>query len=395
MKVLQINAVYGSGSTGTIVQDIQKCCDISGIECYVAYASSSLKSVPNGYRIGNFFSNKLHALLCRISGRQGYFSFLPTLLFLRWLNSLNPDIVHLHNLHSNFINLNILLRYLARKKIRTIITLHDCWFFTGGCFHYAAIECDKWMKGCGDCPKRLMDTPAYLYDASARIWADRKKYFNAIEQLDIVGVSKWISNEASKGFNCSRRILTIYNGVNRNIFKPTSSDLRIRLQLNEKFVLLGPASKWLSQINKKVLDYFVTNMDKDMVLVLFGVENWDFDLPNNIVQYGFTKDKKELAALYSMADVFVNCSREDTLSFINLEAQSCGTPVVSFSETGIAETVDKKSGYITTGWSEEDLFNGVMSIKRIGRKPIPILDASFGGDYASHYIELYRNSTQI
>lgn len=339
MKVLQVNATYGLGSTGTIVRDLKDCCEANKIECYIAYALTDEK-VERGYKIGNWLSNKLHALLSRISGKQAYFSYLPTIRFIRYIRNLQPDVVHLHNLHANYINLPMLLKYLAKNDIRTIITLHDCWWYTGGCFHYTAAGCNKWLDKCGNCPKRTDDTPAYLYDRSAEILEDKKQLLLAIPRLTVIGVSEWISNEARKSFLASKEIKTIRNGIDLTVFKPTPSDLRERLGLEGKYVILGPASKWLDPINKEVLDYFVANMKSDEVLLLFGAEKTDRSLPSNVKLYGYTRDKQELAALYTMADVFVNCTREDTLPTINLEAQACGCRVVTFATCGASETVD-------------------------------------------------------
>lgn len=200
MKVLQINATFANGSTGTIVQDLQQCCEENGIECHIAYASSRLpqKEIRHGYKIGNVISNKLHALLARINGKQAYFSYLPTLMLLRHIAKIQPDVIHLHNLHSNYINLNMLLRYIAKKNIATVVTLHDCWYFTGGCFHYTNAKCDRWKHECGNCPKKLQDTKAYFLDKSKSILTDRYKYFQSIKNLTVVGVSNWIREEGKK-----------------------------------------------------------------------------------------------------------------------------------------------------------------------------------------------------
>lgn len=339
MKVLQVNATYGLGSTGTIVRDLKHYCEANGIDCHVAYAKTSEK-VDGGYKIGNWFSNKLHALLSRIAGKQAYFSYLPTLRFIRYIKNLQPDVVHLHNLHANYINLPMLLKYLAKNDIRTIITLHDCWWYTGGCFHYTAAGCNKWLDKCGNCPKRTADTPAYLCDRSAKILEDRKKLLLSISRLTVIGVSEWISNEARKSFFASKEIKTIRNGIDLTVFKPTPSDLREKLDIADKYVILGPASKWLDPINKEVLDYFAANMKSDEVLLLFGAEKTKIPLSANVKLYGYTRDKHELAALYTMADVFVNCTREDTLPTINLEAQACGCRVITFDACGATETVD-------------------------------------------------------
>lgn len=339
MKILQVNATFGIGSTGTIVRYIHDSCMKHGYDSYVAYAKADFK-IQNGYKIGNWFSNKLHAVLSRISGKQGYFSFFSTLMFLRYLKKLKPDIIHLHNLHANYINLPMLLRFLAKNEIKTVITLHDCWWYTGGCFHYTLAHCNKWLKKCGMCPKRLQDTPAYLIDRSPLIHEDRKELLLNIKNLKIVGVSDWISNEARKSFLAGTQILTIHNGIDIRIFKQTSSSIRHKLGVEDKFIILGPASKWLQPYNKSILDYFTQNMTSDEILLLYGVENTNINVPQNVVLYGYTRNTDELAALYSCADVFVNPSYEDSLSLINIEAQACGTPVITYSLTGPKETVD-------------------------------------------------------
>ena len=340
MKVLQINAVYGHGSTGTIVRDIEQLCEQNGIECYVASPDPKVKEAKRGYVIGNILDHKLHALLCRINGMQGYFSHIPTWNLCKYIDQIKPDVVHLHNLHSNYIHLNILLKHLAKRDIKTIITLHDCWFYTGGCFHYTAVGCDRWLKGCGHCPKKKTDTPAILFDRSSKILADRKEYLLAIPYLCVTGVSKWIANEAMKTFLKDTPNKVIPNGIDLTIFKPTQSDLRKRLGLEGKYVILGPASKWLLEVNEGVLRDFTQSMKPDEVLLLFGCGQKPKGLPDNVHIYGYTKNQKELAQLYTMSDVFVNVTREDSLSLINIEAQACGTPVVTFDATGPKETVD-------------------------------------------------------
>jgi len=356
MKVLQINATYANGSTGTIVQDLQQCCEENGIECHVAYAISRIPQheIKNGYKIGNIVSNKLHALLCRINGKQAYFSFLPTLKLLKYIDKIQPDVIHLHNLHSNYINLNMLLRYIAKHNIATVITMHDCWFFTGGCFHYTDMNCFKWQEQCGNCPKKKQDTPAYLYDKSHEILMDRYKYLNAIKNLTVVG-----KKSVFKNIHC----MSIHNGIDTMVFKPTPSNIRKQYGLEDKFVLLGPVTKWLSTINKDVLKTFVAGFDSDMVLLLFGYDKRSIELPNNVKVIGYTSSKEELAKLYSMADVFVNCTREDSLPTINMEAQACGTPVISFANTGVTETVNKQYGECVKTGDVIALLTGIRKIK--------------------------------
>ena len=367
MKVLQINAVYGKSSTGTIMKHIQETSRAHGIEAYAAFPKGMGKADEWAYEMGSVLDHKLHATLSRIAGKQSYYSHCATKRLLRYMDKLQPDIVHLHNLHSNYIHLNMLLEYLAKHDIATIVTMHDCWYFTGGCFHYANVGCDRWQHGCGNCPKQKDDTPALLYDASASILKDREKYLNAIPRLVMVGCSEWVSNECRKSVISQKDIRTIHNGFNLDIFKPSPSDWRKSLGIEDEFVILAPAGKWLSAVNKATYDFFVKNMTDDMVLVLFGFRDTEGDCPSNVKKIGFIRNPYEMAQVYSMADVMVNCSREDTLSSLNLEAQACGTPVVTYEATGSKETVDGICGFAVETGNPKDLFEATMKVRAIGK----------------------------
>ncbi len=396
MKILQINAVYGVGSTGIIVKDIHEMCIEKGIESYVAYSSSNIheSEIKNGYKIGKNFGKKLHALLCRINGMQGYFSRFATKRFLKFIDRIEPDIVQLHNLHSNYINLNMLLKYLAKRSIKTIVTLHDCWFYTGGCFHYTAAKCDKWLYGCGHCPKKKCDTPAYLFDRSVKILKDRKKYFGAIKNLTVVGVSEWITGEAVKTVFSGRKAVTIHNGIDTEFFKPTTSNYRKKYDIDEKFVILGPASKWLSKVNQDVFEKFVKLLKEDEVLVLLGCTKQQIDdLPKNVLGIPFIKDRDELRKIYSASDVFINPTREDTLPFANLEPSACGTPVITFNNTGAKETVDGINSFAVENGSVEQLVLKKEQIKNSNNKEIRkyILDEFDVTNNYLKYIDLIRS----
>lgn len=366
MKVLQINAVYGVGSTGVIVRDIHEMCMKKGIESYVAYSTSnvSLEEIKNGYQIGNALDKKLHAILCRINGKQAYFSRGSTKKLIKHIKEIRPDVVHLHNLHSNYINLNMLLDFLGKEGIAVVITLHDCWFFTGGCFHYTSVGCDRWKKECGNCPKKKKDTPAYLLDKSARILADRKKYLGSIEKLTVVGVSKWITDEARGTFLGEKDCITIHNGVDTEFFQPTESDLRERLGIGDKFVVLGIANKWLLPINAETLKTVVNSLGDDSVMVMIGCSEDDRDkLPKNVIAMDFVRDRNLMRQVYSMADVFVNCTREESFSLVNVEAQACGTPTITYNNTGACETVDGVCGFAVETGNANALVEAIKLVK--------------------------------
>ena len=399
MRVLQVNAVYGHGSTGTIVRDIEQLCFKSGIECYVASPDPKVRDAKHGYVIGNTLDHKLHAILSRLHGKQGYFSHLPTKRLLRWMDEIKPDIVHLHNLHSNYIHLNMLLKYLAKKDIRTIITLHDCWFFTGGCSHFISTGCDQWLSKCNVCPRKKCDTPAYLSKHSSRMLADRKRYINAIPRVTVIGASEWVARECKRSVLSDCTVNYIHNGFDLNVFKPTDSDMRKQYGIEDKYVILAPAGKWYLPENKATLDYFLAEMAEDMVLVLFGCAILHDDLPNTVKEIGYIRDPKEMAALYSMADVFVNCTREDTLPGVNLECQATGTPVVTYDASGCKETIDGICGLCVPTGDYQALYKAVMKIRSVGKPALQdqcvrwIRDNFEINDAYQKYIDLYIGHT--
>ena len=400
MKIVQINAFYGDGSTGAIVKDLHSMSLKNGIESYVVYSSSSIPEdeIKNSYKMGSKLSKKLHALLSRVNGRQGYFSKYSTRGLLKYLDTIKPDIVHLHNLHASYINLNMLLSYLGRNNISTVITLHDCWFFTGGCHHYTLEGCNRWQNGCGDCPKKHKDLKSHFLDKTRKNLEDRKKYFDKIKDLSIVGVSEWISCEAKKSILKNKKHFVIYNGVDTELFVNTPSDMRKQLGLEDKCVILGLAIKWLDIINKDAFDYITSNLPSDCAFVLFGcTEEQIKSLPENVIGLGYINDKDTLRKLYSMADVLINCTREETLSLINVEPQACGTPVVTYRNTGAKETVDNVCSFSVETGDYESLFEKVMEIKKNKKSTYSdacrshVINHFDKNKNYMRYIELYKN----
>lgn len=388
MRILLVNGVYGYASTGTIVRDIQIICEQQGIDCYVAYSETNIpqEKIHNGYKIGVVWEKKLHALLCRINGKQAYFSHIATRGLIKYIERIQPNIVHLHTIHGNYLNMPMLLTYLAKKCIRTIITMHDCWYYTGGCFHYTQVGCFKWQHNCSNCPKKKDDTPAYLFDKSSQILADRKHLFDAIPNLIITGVSQWICDESKKGIFRDKNVVVIHNGIDTTIFKPTAlQDLddtgslhELQKKVSGHFVIMGLAGKWLETINREALLYILCQMKDNDCFLLFGFDETKQKLLESlhlsvtqrkkVLTFGYTTNRKQLAALYSMADVFVNCTHEESFSLINVEPQACGTPVVTYSNTGAQETVDNKCSYGVETGDYNALWNKIQLIRRNTKK---------------------------
>ncbi len=346
MKILQINAVGQAMSTGRTCLEFQTFVNEQTThECRTAFAQGCENQFS--VRIGNPVDWKLHGLLSRLSGRQAHFSRLATRKLLRYMECYSPDVVLLHNLHGNYVNLPLLLRHLANNNIATIIILDDCWFYTGKCTHYTVTGCYRWETGCHDCPRLKMDNPSWFFDATGRLWQEKKSLFEAIPRLAVVGVSDWITGEARRSYLvCAKEICRIYNWIDLETFSPQKEavPLRKKYGVAGKKVVLGVASGWS---RAKGLECFleISRRLNDMYqIVLIGQMPEGIGLPENILNIPPINSAQELAWWYNAADVFVTASLEESFGKVSAEALACGTPVVCFDSTANREIVGNACG---------------------------------------------------
>ena len=365
MRILQINANYGFGSTGVIVEDIGKMLVRNGQESFVAYQKTN-QILENSYKVGNSFDWKIHAAMSRVLGKQGYYSAWPTKKLIAYIDSIHPDVVHLHNVHSNYVHLNKLLDYLAKKDIPTVITMHDCWYFTGKCFHYVDANCDRFITGCGNCPKKNAPPASMLFDRSDSVIKDRYKYISAIPRLRIVGCSEWICGEARKGIFKDFELCTIHNGVDTDIFKPYDKQaLKKEQHLDGKYIIMGMANKWTLPSNSDVLEKTVNALDENSMLMIVGCDSRQIEYldryKEKVLKIGFVHDRQRLGEYYSMADIFVNTTRADTLPTVNMESICCGTPVITYDSCGSPELILDGCGLVV---AENDADAIVEAVKK-------------------------------
>ena len=349
MKLIEINATYGIGSTGRIVADLIAEAKLNNIDVGVAYQSAN-RGEACSFKIGNHLDRLWHGLMTRVKGRQGYDSRGATKKLVKWLDAEKPDVVHLHNLHSNCVNIEILFSYLAKRDIATVITLHDCWFFTGKCFHFVESGCERWQTGCYDCPRNKLDIKSLFIDSSAKVWKDKKRLYEAIPRLYTVGCSKWITGLAEKSILSVGKVAQIYNGVDTDVFKPMNTDFKSRHGIDGKFIALGAANKWLLPENRELLEVYLKTKREDEALVLFGAKDDEkqafSDIPG-VTVLGYIGGKADMAEVFASADVFINPTRADTLPTVNMEAAACGTPVITYDVCGSPELVnDGITGYV-------------------------------------------------
>ena len=347
MRVLQINTVYGEGSTGKIVESLHDFCLINNIECISGYRCLDKKEhYTDTLKMSSSFDNRVHNFLSQFTMFKGFFSIFKTYSFIRTLKKMPPDIIHLHNLHGSFINVPILFRYIRRNNIPVVWTLHDCWAFTAICSHFSLAGCSRWANGCGSCPQRKKFSSS-VFDFSHIVWELKKRYFTSLKDVTVVTPSDWLSGLVKKSFLKCYPVKTVYNGIDLSVFKPTPSSFKKDNRLENKYIVLGVSFNWGYS---KGLDVFVElskRLPDSFAIVLVGADaDIAKDLPDKIVTIQRTNNINELAEIYSAADVFVNPTREEVLGLVNIEALACGTPVVTFNTGGSPECIDDSCGRV-------------------------------------------------
>lgn len=368
MKIVQINAVYEYSSTGRTTTEMHRRLCRDGYESFVFCAN---KSIPEEkvYYIGSRFEHKIHALLSRILGRQGYYSRRATKHLTKQLCVINPDVVILRNLHSNFINLPILFRYLIRYNIPTICVLHDCWFYTGHCYYYVAPQCKKWLTHCASCPEKHSASPSLMLDWSSYAFEDKKKWFTELKNVSIVGVSDWVTNEARRSviFSKVSDVRKIYNWIDLSVFYPRNSrTIRDRLKLNDDFVVISVSQGWSEKKGLFVILDVARRMP-DVKFVLVGSFDYEGEVPDNVISVGLAAGPVELAEYYSMADAMLVCSFQETFGKVSAEALACGTPVIANDSTANPEIAGDACGISVHNNNRDEIVSAIQHIQSTGK----------------------------
>lgn len=343
MKIVQINT-FPYKATGSIMMSIHKMLLEQGHDSYVVWGRGRAPIDDHEISIADDIGVKFHGLYTRITDKTGFASWSATRKLLSQLDEIKPDIIHLHNIHGYYLNIELLFNYIREHKIKVVWTLHDCWAFTGHCAYFDAVGCEKWKTGCYDCVQKGTYPASKLMDNSRDNWERKKQLFTGLD-MTIVTPSKWLANLMEQSFLKEYSVNVIYNGIDTNIFKPTKSHFKEKNVIEAKKMILGVASEWTER--KGLRDFIELDRmldKKEYVIVLVGItKNQAENLPKDIIALNRTSNVKELVEIYSAADVYFNPTYEDNFPTTNLEATACGTPVITYDTGGSPESVDSRT----------------------------------------------------
>lgn len=384
MKVLMINVVCGIRSTGRICTDLATALEAQGHEVRIAYGRENVPEQFQKYavRIGTDLDVKLHGVKARLIDGCGFGSKRATEKFIGWVKDYDPDVVHLHNIHGYYINVEVLFRYLKTYRKRIIWTLHDCWAFTGHCVYFEYANCNHWMNGCHNCPQKK-EYPKTIIDRSKANWGLKKKVFEGIDNLKIVTPSQWLANLVHKSFLSEYDTRVINNGVDISLFHKTEVS-KVRELIPRKKIILGVASVWDRRKGLTYMNKLAMMLGNDYQVVIIGAsENQKKELSEKIMVIPRTNNVQELAEWYSAATIFVNPTLEDNYPTTNLEAISCGTPVVTFDTGGSPESA-RIFGKVVEKGNIETLLNAIKNESFVHTDTIPIKERM-----VEEYLKIY------
>lgn len=339
--LLQINITANWGSTGKIAESIGIAAIKAGWESYVAYGRWCNPSQSQLIKVGGRWDKYLHYAEQTIRDNEGLCSRNATRRLIRQIEELKPDLVQLHNLHDHYLNYKLLFEYLNLTDVKVVWTFHDCWAFTGHCFHFVTKNCNKWKTGCFSCPMKTVMPKTYL-DRSRENYELKKTLFTANKNLTIVSVSDWMAEFVRQSFLKDKRIEVIKNGVDLKVFRPLE-----RMTEDGAFRVLAVSSVWNKE--KGLYDIFKLRelLPDNYQITIVGLEAKQVDgLPSGIKGVQRTQNVQDLVQLYSDADVLINPTYADTFPTVNLEALACGTPVITYRTGGSPETIDEKTGLV-------------------------------------------------
>ena len=368
ISVLQINTTANWGSTGRIAEEIGQLVVSQGSGSYIAYGRGNPKSKSKLIHIGNDLDMKCHALQSRLFGNHGLASKQVTRIFIKQIDSIKPDMVHLHNIHGYYLNYEILFDYLAQLDIPIVWTLHDCWAFTGHCAYYSYVGCNRWRTLCHDCPQKKSYPSSWFADRSEQNFRDKLHAFTSVRNMTLVPVSAWLAEEVRLSFLKDYPIQVIHNGIDTDVFSPKQI-CKSNLGLKDKFMILGVASVWET---RKGLDDFIKLrklLSDDYSIVLIGLDEKQIkQLPKGIIGIRRTNSIQDLVAYYSVADAYFNPTWEDNFPTTNLESLSCGTSVITYHTGGSVEAVDERTGFVVEQGNIAEVANIVEFIKEMGKE---------------------------
>lgn len=349
IKILRITTEINRGSIGRTAEQLGNLVIKEGWESYIAFGRTNGKSSSKKIKIGCNLSVYFHIILSRIFDLHGHGSYFSTKKFVKKIELIKPDIIHLHDIHGYYLNLKILFKYLSSKNIPIVWTQHDCWAFTGHCAFFTEIKCEKWKSLCYSCPLFNSYPKSWYMDNSPLNFRLKKRLFTSVNQMYIIAVSDWMRNLLQESFLNCFPTSRIYNGIDTDTFKPSGDNniIRSKYNIGDRIILIAAATSWGER--KGLSDYYKLRdlISNEYVIVLVGTSpKLSSSLPDGIIGISRTDNVSELVDIYSSASILLNLAYEESFGKTTPEGMACGIPSIVYNCTASPELIDNSCGIV-------------------------------------------------
>jgi glycosyltransferase involved in cell wall biosynthesis len=397
-KILILNTTFNKGGASGVARDLFYHFKYnSEFSVFFAYGRGQKKTESNTFKFGNAFESFIHILLVRFLGLEGFGSYFSTRKLINFIEKENFDLIHIHNLHGYYVNFFKLLKYLNKKNIGVVWTLHDEWLFTWLPAH--SMNCDHCKNLKGVCTNKY-PYPKNYFPIFSNYILRKKKQILEYKNITLISPALWLYKEAVDEFKC-QKILYIPNGVDSNIFVPNNNKIQLKEKYSlppDKKIILFSANNFSDQ-NKggayipklaKILE------SKPYSLCVIGSSS----LPQykNLFGLGYINDKNKLADIYALSDIYCSLSAVETAPLSVLEAMASGLPITGFNIKALNNLTDGgNSKLIPYGQYEElakvicDILDNEKSAIQIGQRSRDIIIQNFNKEsFYKQHEKLYR-----
>jgi glycosyltransferase involved in cell wall biosynthesis len=361
MRIVHING-FLYGSTGELIKNLVSFSGSEKIENFIFAPNTKtnrryIKGFKNLFLFGNFLERNFHIFVSRIIGSYSFLSFFSTLRVISKIKRINPQIIHIHTIHSGFINLWLIVRYVNKFNIKVFWTFHDLWPITGKCTHYSYVKCEKWKTNCNKCPL-ISDYPKSFFDITKTLFRVKKRIIKSIKNLTVIVASNWMSNQVKMSFLSRSKIVIVPNGVDQDIFN-FNEEPKIKDQI------ISISSSWSLKKGYELLKEFVRKLPLNYNLLIIGLNSNQIEFfkdYKNTTPLGKVEDKFKLSKLIQSSSALINFSAEESFGLTTYESLSCGTPVIVSNRTALVENIDESNGIIAN-YTIDSFINAVNTIK--------------------------------
>ncbi len=397
-KILFINTTFGSGGAPKVARDLFDELKKGGdFEPFFAYGRGLKVDEKNVIKIGNFLEFYLHVFLVRFLGIEGLGSYFSTKKLINLIKKERFDTIHLHNIHGYYLNFPAFFGFLKKIDAKIIWTFHDEWPINS--FKAHSMGCPHCRTGAGKCSSSYSYPKTYFPFLGKYNLIRKKKSFIGLKNLTIISPAKWLSDEIKKSFLKNYEIKYIPNGVDTDLFKPSGDKKILRKKYflpEDKKIILFTAHK-LKDKNKGISHVFYLAEkfpDRFFLGMGSGIES---NFPNLKI-YGYVNNKKILADLYALSDVFLFPSYAETAPLAALEAMSSGLPVIGFDIPAIKEIAGDSEVLVELGDKEalKEFLSRLLSdeeqIKNLGQLARGKIERDFDKNvFLMKYLEIYKS----